>query len=144
MAIKEYCVCLLQKERSSSYMEKRGQIRPGVVQKWRHQLLGGQEGQELSNIWWCMIVKYLNTTSDIQNIIVWHSTFCQFLNIFKRFYWLSQKMQARFVVFKLFCYSNLGGFCQNMECHKVIFWYHWWSSTYTLVKKNVATWWREG
>ena len=57
-------VCLLQKERSSSYMEKRGQIRPGVVQKWRHQLLGGQEGQELSNIWWCMIVKYLNTTSQ--------------------------------------------------------------------------------
>ena len=82
-------------------MEKRGQIRPGVVQKWCHQLLGGQEGQELSNIWWCMIVKYLNTTSDIQNIIIWHSTFCQFLNIFKRFYWFSQKMQARFVVFKL-------------------------------------------
>ena len=42
MAIKEYCVCLLQKERSSSYMEKRGQIRPGVVQKWRHHLLRGK------------------------------------------------------------------------------------------------------
>jgi len=49
-----------------------------------------------------------------------------FLPIFEHFFksvsiGFSQKMQARFVVFKLFGYSNLGGFCQNMECHKVTF-----------------------
>ena len=31
----------------------------------------------------------LNTTTDIQNMNFWHSTFCQFVNIIMRFYWSS-------------------------------------------------------
>ena len=47
------------------------------------------------------IVK-VNITSDIQNTIKWYSTFCQFSNIVKYFYWLSQQMQ----IFRL---KSLGG-----------------------------------
>ena len=48
-----------------------------------------------------------NTTSDIKNKNIWHSTFCKFLNVVKRKNWLLNQMQALFVVFKLFHYSNL-------------------------------------
>ena len=36
------------------------------------------------------------------------------------FYWLSNQMQEQFVVYKLLYYSNLCGFCQKVECHKVV------------------------
>ena len=51
----------------------------------------------------------LYTTSDIQSKNIWHSTFCKFMNVVKSFNWLSHQMQARFVVFKLFHYSNHNG-----------------------------------
>ena len=51
----------------------------------------------------------VNTTGDIQNTNTWHSTFCQFLDVIKCFYWLSVQTQAQFVVFKLLRFNNLGG-----------------------------------
>ena len=68
----------------------------------------GCNQQKYWKVEWNDIKSYkVNTTSEIQYMNIWHSTFCQFLNIMKRFYWLSQQMQARFVVFKLLHFSNL-------------------------------------
>ena len=68
----------------------------------------GCNQQKYWKVEWNDIKSYkVNTTGEIQNMNIWHSTFCQFLNIMKRFYWLSQQMQAQFVVFKLLHFSNL-------------------------------------
>ena len=37
---------------------------------------------------------------------MWHSTFCQFLNVKKHLYWSSQQTQTQFGIFKLLCNGN--------------------------------------
>ena len=64
----------------------------------------------------------VNTTSDIQNTIIWHSTFCQFLKVMKHFYSLVITTN-KVVVFKLCCTVISAVFCHKVECHKEIFWY---------------------
>ena len=49
----------------------------------------------------------INTTRILQDKDIWHSNFCQFLNIMKHFYYSSLQMQEQFVVSKVFHYSNL-------------------------------------
>ena len=51
----------------------------------------------------------VNINSDLQNTNICHSTFCQFFNIMKCFFWSSQHIQARFFVNKRLHYSNLDG-----------------------------------
>ena len=44
-------------------------------------------GKKITQLKWPKYQKpKVNTTSDIQNTNRWHSTFCQFLSIMKRFY----------------------------------------------------------
>ena len=55
--------------------------------------------------------------SEIQTYI-WNSTFCQFLIIIKSLKKCCKEMFLNFCTTVIF-----EGFCQNLECHVVIFWY---------------------
>ena len=80
-------------------------------------------------------LKYINTTSDIQNTNVRHSNFSHFLNIWT----IGCRNKCRRGL--LFSNSTVifSGFCRTVECHSgVIFWYNYWY----LIKNIFSLSWR--
>ena len=74
---------------------------------------------------WIYLSPKVNTTSNVQNTDIWHSTFCNFWTSWSIFYWLLQQRRCGFLLSNFCAKVMRAMFCNKVECHWVIFWYYW-------------------